>query len=178
MCESIATTNRDLKVQIEDKAFREDLFYRLNVVPILLPALRERKEDIPHLVEYFIKKYNSKNFKKIKGASTSAIKALQDYDWPGNVRELENMIQRAVVFSAKPTLQKDHFHFETPSEDCKSDHVVPTGLSLEEHERNAILTQLKKQNGSRQKTAEILKISTRTLRNKLNQYRDEGFEFE
>lgn len=102
----IATTNRDLETAIRENQFRMDLFYRLNVIPVYLPALRERKEDIPLLVNHFVQKFNRKNNKEIKSLSPSAMTAIMQYEWPGNVRELENIIERAVVLSSGDRLDE------------------------------------------------------------------------
>ena len=95
----LAATNKDLQKEVEEKRFREDLFYRLNVINLRIPSLRERKDDIPLLAMHFLKTYSDKNAKKIEGFSEDALLALTSYDWPGNVRELENAIERAVVFT-------------------------------------------------------------------------------
>ncbi|MFQ5750351.1 MAG: sigma-54-dependent transcriptional regulator, partial [bacterium] len=107
----IATTNRDLREEMERGNFREDLFYRLNVVPIILPALKERKEDIPLLVDFFVEKYCKENNRIIKRVDEQVIKQLLQYDWPGNVRELENTIERAVVLSRDSVVQPKHLYF-------------------------------------------------------------------
>ena len=101
----IAATNRNLKMAIEKKEFREDLYYRLNVFPIISPPLRERKEDIPVLVKHFLQKYEGKMGKKINDISPKVIDALMKYDWPGNIRELENLVERAMIISPGNTLE-------------------------------------------------------------------------
>lgn len=103
----IAATNADLRQMVEDGRFREDLYYRLNVINIQLPALRDRLEDIPHLAEFFIKKYCEENAKPPYAITSQALKALMDYSWPGNVRELENVIERAVVLSQSDLIDRD-----------------------------------------------------------------------
>jgi len=101
----IASTNRDLNEAVRKGTFREDLFYRLNVFPITIPPLRQRKEDIPLLVEYFVAKFNKKTGKKIESVSKNTLNTLAEYDWPGNVRELESVIERAVITSQGSALQ-------------------------------------------------------------------------
>jgi transcriptional regulator with PAS, ATPase and Fis domain len=100
----IAATNRDLRQMVADGRFQEDLFYRLNVIPIALPPLRERREDIPALVEHFVHKHAQRTGRRIERIDESVLTALQRYDWPGNVRELENTIERAVVLSVGPVM--------------------------------------------------------------------------
>jgi len=167
----IATSNRDLNRLIEQGKFREDLFYRLNVVPIHIPPLRERKEDIPALAQHFLKKYNLENNRQIKGISQKVYEMFLSYFWPGNVRELENYIERAVVTAKGKILTPRDFPKELalgrinlPSEE------IEVGSTIYEAERKLILKTLKAQGGNRSKAAEILGISTRTLRNKLHEY--------
>ena len=109
----IAATNKDLTQQIKKGEFREDLYYRINVVPIVIPPLRERKEDIPLLIEHFIRKYNDENNKKVKGVSPEVLEWMIRYDWPGNVRELENLIERMVALTPNEYIQPPNcpFHF-------------------------------------------------------------------
>jgi DNA-binding NtrC family response regulator len=107
----ISTTNRDLPHEIKEKTFREDLYYRLNVIPVHLPPLRSRKEDLPLLVEHFLQKYNKKNGRVISGVTADAMALLSGYDWPGNVRELENAMERAVVLSTGDVLDGESFRF-------------------------------------------------------------------
>ncbi|HUV30171.1 MAG TPA: sigma-54 dependent transcriptional regulator [Acidobacteriota bacterium] len=167
----IATTNRNLREYIAEARFREDLYYRLNVIPIYLPPLRDRKEDIPVLVEHFIDKYNRENDKGITGLNRMALRLLMKYDWPGNVRELENLLERAVVTTRGEYLTEDDFPPELAI--GRVDAGVP-GLSvpmkLEEGSRYLILKTLEKYNGNKTKAAEALGITTRTIRNKLAEY--------
>ena len=167
----IATSNRDLKKRINDGEFREDLFFRLNVVPIHIAPLRERKEDIPSLAEHFLKKYNEENNCNIQGISPKVYQMFMEYSWPGNVRELENYIERGVVTAKGKTLTPRDF----PKELTFGRVEMPTGeievgSTVYDAERKLILKTLKAQDGNRTKTAEILGISTRTLRNKLHEY--------
>lgn len=167
----IATSNRDLKKRINDGEFREDLFFRLNVVPIHIAPLRERKEDIPSLAEHFLKKYNEENNCNIQGISPKVYQMFMEYSWQGNVRELENYIERAVVTAKGKTLTPRDF----PKELTFGRVEMPTGeievgSTVYDAERKLILKTLKAQDGNRTRTAEILGISTRTLRNKLHEY--------
>jgi DNA-binding NtrC family response regulator len=172
----IATTNKDLKKEVEEGRFREDLFYRLNVVPFYLPSISERIEDIPLLAQYFVKKYAAENGSLIKGISEKAIKMLSKRSWPGNVREIENCIERAVVMCDPSIIMLDESHFFFQNQ-ITTEEPVPlytTAKTLREVEKSLILTTLQENNDNRTKTAEILGISVRTLRNKLNEYRKEG----
>ncbi len=173
----IATTNRDLQKEVEEGRFRADLYYRLHVVPIHMPAIAERKEDVPLLVNHFIKKSCKYNELPEKHASEKALRMLSQRDWPGNVREIENCVERAVVMSMPDvkTLEIEHFALDDafPSE---ADHIqVPADQStLRDIEKSIILRTLRENEENRTKTADILGISVRTLRNKLNEYRTEG----
>jgi two-component system response regulator AtoC len=167
----VATTNRDLKELIDRGKFREDLFYRLNVVPIHIPPLRERKEDIPVLAQHFLKKSNQENNKQIEGISQKVYELFLEYPWPGNVRELENYIERAVVTAQGKILTPRDFSKDLSLGKLQSPSgKIDVGMSIEEAERKLILRTLKAQGGNRTKSAEILGISTRTLRNKLQEY--------
>ncbi|MFH0925112.1 MAG: sigma-54 dependent transcriptional regulator [bacterium] len=171
----IATTNRDLKKAINEGKFREDLYYRLNVIPINLGPLRERLEDISTLVEHFIMKYNQENNKQIKGVSEEGMKALEQYNWPGNIRELENIIERAIVISKEDVLTPKHLFLHgslcTIQKSEYANLSFDVGTSLPEMERQLILKTLEKVEGNRTHAAKILGISIRTLRNKLNEYK-------
>jgi two-component system, NtrC family, response regulator AtoC len=175
----IATTNRDLRKSVESGQFREDLYYRLNVVPIYLPSIAERREDIPLLIHHFTKKFSAENGRPIRGVSEDAMQMLARRDWPGNVREIENCMERAVVMCGLDVelLESSHFHFG----DSLSPAQPQTGeetpaKTLEEAEKNMILKTLQENDDNRTKTAEILGISVRTLRNKLNEYRKQGLD--
>jgi DNA-binding NtrC family response regulator len=167
----IATSNRNLKEYISAGRFREDLFYRLNVIPIYLPPLNERREDVPVLVEHFVDKYNKENKKQVKGLSEAAVRLFMNYHWPGNVRELENLVERAVVTSRQEVLTEDDFPVELaigPMGDDVPSLKVP--MKLEEGSKYLILKTLEKYNGNKTRAAEALGITTRTIRNKLAEY--------
>ena len=167
----VATSNRNLKQYISEGKFREDLFYRLNVIPIHLPALKERREDIPLLVEHFIEKYNAENSKNIKGVEQLALRLLIKYSWPGNVRELENMIERAVVTSRTEYLSDSDFPIELAVGDVGAvEDGLRIPMKLEEGSKYLILKTLEKFNGNKTKAAEALGVSPRTIRNKLAEY--------
>jgi transcriptional regulator with GAF, ATPase, and Fis domain len=173
----ISTTNRDIQKEVEEGRFREDLFYRLNVVPIHLPPLHERREDIPLLIHHFVKQYSKENGIPIKGVSEKAMRMLSQRDWPGNVREIENCIERAVVMCDPSVDVLDVNHFFLQERSASSEAQLPdfsTPMTIRDVEKSLILSTLEKNNNNRTKTAELLGISVRTLRNKLNEYRLEG----
>jgi DNA-binding NtrC family response regulator len=168
----IATSNRNLREYIADGRFREDLFYRLNVIPIHIPPLYERADDIPLLVEHFVEKYSTENRKTIKGVDQKALKLLVGYRWPGNVRELENMIERAIVTTRNDILTDNDFPIELQLggvEALSGGLKIP--MSLEEGNKFLILKTLEKFNGNKTRAAEALGVSARTIRNKLSEYR-------
>ncbi len=168
----VAATNKDLRKAVETETFREDLFYRLSVVPITLPALRERRDDIPLLADYFLKKYNTKRKKNIRAISDRAMNALIEYDWPGNVRELENAIERAIVLAENDTVKPSDLLYyglsvETPS---RPDTDTAEPHRLVDVEKEHIAKALKMFNGHKGKTAKWLGIDRKTLRSKLVRY--------
>ena len=169
----IAATNKDLEKEIREGRFREDLFYRLNVVPVSLPPLRERKEDIPALAGHFLSIYREKNKKELREISGKALDLLVRYDWPGNIRELENCIERAVVMArgeiiAPADLPPQIQALSSEKED--SGVRFPSGISLQEVEKALILKTLEDTGGNRSRAAEILGINRRTLQMKLKEY--------
>ena len=167
----IATTNRNLREAIDEGEFREDLYFRLNVIPIVIPPLRNRKEDISLLIEYFIKKHSSKNRKNVTGMAKDALLMLTDYYWRGNVRELENVIERAVLLCKGNLITQEYLFMEAIVEEIKSS--VKAGVTVREMEKKLIFNTLEQVNGNRTKAAELLGVSIRTLRNKLNEYKNE-----
>jgi len=169
----IATTNRDIEKQIRDGRFREDLFYRLNVVPFCLPPLRDRKDDIPLLAQHFIEKYNRLDGRNVKGLTEEMLELLTQKPWKGNVRELENVIERALLMCKGDLIQKDDLliHDKPDAAEEVKLPFVPT-VSLREMEKKVIFSALDQTDGNRTRAADILGISVRTLRNKLNEYRE------
>lgn len=172
----IAATNRDLEKAMKEGKFREDLYYRLNVVSVVIPPLRERKEDIPALIDHFIKKYGEENSKKISGLTLEARDMLMRYNYPGNVRELENIIERAVVLSKGGTISVSDLpiHMRVPDRAVSMDFRSSEGnlnKTLETIERGLILEALKETGGVQTRAAERLGISERVLRYKLKKYR-------
>lgn len=162
----IATSNRSMTEAIESKIFREDLYYRLNVVPIHLPPLRERIDDIYPLAEHFLKKFCRENHKPIKTFTPKAIQKLQGYHWPGNVRELANIVERTVVLDFDPTIDEEHLYLDPLGKPV----LHKTGMTLHAMEKELILATLENQGHNRTKTSAMLGISVRTLRNKLHEY--------
>ena len=172
----IAATNRDIEKAVKEGAFREDLYYRLNVVSIVIPPLRERKEDVPGLLDFFIKKYNTENKKSITGISAETRDLLMRYGYPGNVRELENIIERAVVLSKKGiiTIADLPIHVRTPASEDELPAETQQGSlneTMETIERSILLEALKASGGVQTRAAEKLGISERVLRYKLKKYK-------
>ena len=170
----IAATNQNLDKKIKDGTFREDLFYRLNIVSINIPPLRERKEDIIPLIEFFIKKYSEENHKKDIEISKEALDRLLKYNYPGNVRELENIIERAVVLSRRNVVSVDDLPFGVKDlvEDERLDDLTSGTLSeqVEALEKKMIYNALKKTNGNQTQAGKLLGLTERNLRYKLNKY--------
>lgn len=168
----LAATNENLEDLVRKGKFREDLFYRLSVVPIHLPSLRERKEDIPYLIEHFIQKYNKRTRKNITGISTAVKKALVDYNWPGNIRELENTIERAVVLSKGSEIELEDLMYHGISTTTSLFHPVRGKYhTLNNVEKEYINTVLLTQQGNKSKTAKILGIDRKTLWAKIKKYK-------
>jgi DNA-binding NtrC family response regulator len=167
----LAATNEDLADAIRKGKFREDLFYRLSVVPIHLPPLRERKEDISLLVDHFLQKYNKRAKKNISGISSRALKAMKEYDWPGNIRELENTIERAVVLARSDGIDMEDLMYHGISAGTTAPGLLPGKLqTLEDMEKEYIKAVLRAQNGNRTRTAEVLGIDRKTLWAKIRKY--------
>lgn len=169
----IATTNRDIENMIEEGSFREDLYYRLNVIPFHLPPLRRRRNDIPLLANYFIEKYNRIDKRSVKELTEEAVQLLIQKQWRGNVRELENVMERAILMCKGDLIDKDGlFITERDRQPENTGGTFMHTISLREMEKKAIFHTLDQTNGNRTHAAEILGISVRTLRNKLNEYRN------
>lgn len=160
----VAATNKDFEKLIEEGKFRPDLYYRLNVFQIEIPPLRERREDIPLLVDHFVRKFSMQMNKKITRVQPSAMYQLQQYPWPGNVRELENAIERAMVVSQEPELRDQDFILKARNGNA------PEGKSLDDIERAHILRVLEECGGNQTRAAEVLDIDRVTLHNKLKKY--------
>jgi len=160
----LSATNKDLKKEVEEKKFREDLFYRLNVFNVDVPPLRERKEDIPLIVGHLIGKYNKILNKKVKKVSAKAMELLLDYNYPGNIRELENIIERSMIMAKDEIVDEKYFNFIN-----KESYIEKKG-TLKEVEKELIIKYLIQNKGNRTKTAEILGISRRSLQNKIKEY--------
>ncbi len=171
----LAATNRDLKREVAEGRFREDLYYRLNVVTIVLPALRERPEDIPLLADHFLRQFCQKNGKQLVGFTREAMAALEGYRWPGNVRELENAVERAVVLGRGPTVGledlpgvKDGPTGGAADGGAGRTLTVPLGTPLEEIERRVIRETLRQTRGDKTLAAQLLGIATRTIYRKID----------
>ena len=169
----VAACNRDLKQMVAEGKFREDLYFRLNVIDIRLPALRERAGDISLLVARFLKEFSEANGGRVTGITPAAMKLLESYAWPGNVRELRNVVEKMVVLSAGGELDvadvPEHMRQQAPS-------FVPATGTLGETEKARILAALKEVGGNRSRAAQVLGISRRTLYRKLDEYAKEGIQ--
>ena len=174
----IATTNRSLKKEVEEGRFREDLYYRLNVFPMVLPPLRERKVDIPELTNHFIIKHKDKKLRgnkvPVKKVSSEAFEVLVNHDWKGNIRELENIVERAILIAEGDTLLPGHMMIDGRMGKQNASSSISAGMSVREMETALILKTLEEVNWNRTKAAKLLNIGVRTLRNKLSEYREEG----
>lgn len=173
----IAATNRDLEKDVAEEKFREDLFYRLNVMPLNVPPLRERQDDIPLLAQHFLKKFSDKNRKALKGFVPLAMNMLVNYDWPGNVRELENAIERAVILATGEhiteaqlplNITEQYDELDIPS--TQKTQILDGTHSLEDIEKEAILAALKASDGNKAEAARRLGVTRKTLHNKLKSY--------
>ncbi len=166
----IAATNKNLAALVKDGQFREDLYWRLNVITLQIPPLRERREDIPNLVQHFINRFSRKNEKEMKGLESKAMEVLLGYDWPGNVRELENVIERSVVLDRDGIIGTDDLpaQIQSASIPAMESVTIPLGTPLEEVERILMEETLKRTKGDKGLASKLLGISTRTLYRKMD----------
>ena len=173
----IAATNQDLEMLVEEKRFRRDLFYRLNVIPIVIPPLRDRRSDIPLLIEHFLTRFNHSKHTEISGLAPDALQMLTEYDWPGNIRELENMIERLVVLKKQGVLSLE----DLPEKICRrslgpeikeqficfSENGINLSREVEQYEKHLIMEALRKANGVTSRAAQLLHLNRTTLVEKL-----------
>jgi two-component system, NtrC family, response regulator AtoC len=167
----LAATNRDLRAALEEGTFREDLYYRLNVVPIDIPPLREHKEDIPDLVNHFLPRFSRENGREFTSITPAALKVLMEYHWPGNVRQLENTIERAVALSSGPAIDAADIHLDSVVSRAASTGsaapFLPEGMTLEQWEDELIREALRRANGNKSLAARLLGLSRNALRYRL-----------
>jgi DNA-binding NtrC family response regulator len=164
----IAATNDDLLQRVQKGSFREDLLYRLNTITLTIPPLRERKEDIPELVDFYLKKYQHKYGKKISSLSSHTLERLKNYAWPGNIRELSHCIERAVILSQNG--QPDFADFCIHTNSLHKNHDSKPTYNLQELEKDAVKKAIREAQGNYSKAAELLGISRKTLYNKISKY--------
>jgi DNA-binding NtrC family response regulator len=172
----IATTNRNLQEEINNRRFREDLYFRLNVIPLHIVPLRERKDDIPLLANHFCQVFCAENEKPLLELTAGAVRELADMDWPGNVRQLQNVIERAVILTTSGRLDEEALGLADEVDSTRSKDSLSPDMTLKEMERELILRKLSHTRGNRTQAALELGISVRTLRNKLNIYAEMGMD--
>ncbi len=171
----ICTSNRDLKEMVKNHQFRSDLYYRINVVPVRIPSLRERTEDIELLSQYFVDMTCEENGQPKKQIAPCALSKIKKWSWPGNIRELQNVIERSVLVCSEMTLKEEHLLIDGFLETRAS--MLQAGMTVQEAEKILILKTLEHTTQNRTQAAKLLGISIRTLRNKLNEYKMEvGYE--
>jgi transcriptional regulator with PAS, ATPase and Fis domain len=172
----IAATNKELEEEVKEGRFRQDLYYRLNIVPIFLPPLRDRREDIPHLVEHFLQKYQQKHGKTVTRVASDVMKRFLDYRWEGNVRELEAIIERSVILTDQDVIALDTLPEKlrkkpyAPSMASIAYTIPEEGISLEQVERSLIESALLKSGWSIKKASELLGITYKTLQYRIQKY--------
>ncbi|MCZ6750293.1 MAG: sigma 54-interacting transcriptional regulator, partial [Acidobacteria bacterium] len=168
----IAATNQEPREALQKGRLRDDLYYRLNVFTVALPLLRERKEDIPHLVRHFIREGNRKHQGSVEGLRPEVLERLQNYSWPGNVRELKNLMERAVILSKGRWIELAHLpaYVRNPADDPGLGITVPPGASAAEAEKELILRTLEKTGNNKAAAARQLGLDVKTIRNKLKSY--------
>lgn len=166
----VAATNKNLEEEVKAGRFREDLYYRLNVVHLKVPSLKERKDDLPLLIDSFIKKFAAENEKEIIGIDSKAKAALLKYDWPGNIRQLQNCIESSVVMSNGKQIKLEDLPLSVSEYTGQEVISIPMGISLEDAEKIIIMQNLSANKGNKSKTADVLGIGRKTLHRKLNEY--------
>lgn len=166
----VAATNKNLEEEVKAGRFREDLYYRLNVVHLKVPSLKERKDDLPLLIDSFIKKFAAENEKEIIGIDSKAKAALLKYDWPGNIRQLQNCIESSVVMSNGKQIKLEDLPLSVSEYTGQEAISIPMGISLEDAEKIIIMQNLSANKGNKSKTADVLGIGRKTLHRKLNEY--------
>ena len=166
----VAATNRNLEDEVKAGKFREDLFYRLQVMPVALPPLRERKGDVPLLAKYYIDKFNREFRKRVRGLSAGATEVLQQYGWPGNVRELRNAIERAMLLVEGDLLEQDHFTTLTRTVAATQFRLPPDGVNLDEVERQLLTQALERANGNQTQAAQLLGINRDQVRYRIEKF--------
>jgi DNA-binding NtrC family response regulator len=165
----IAATNRDLRAALEEGTFREDLYYRLNVVPINLPPLREHKEDLPDLVAHFLARYRKDSGREIHGVTPECLRVLMSFHWPGNVRELENIIERAAAFASGDRIEASDIHLDpAPAKGNAAGGFLPPGMTLDQWEDEIIREALRRSAGNKSQAARLLGLSRNALRYRLS----------
>lgn len=166
----VAATNQDLRAALEQGSFREDLYYRLNVVPISIPPLREHKEDIPYLVDHFIQRFARESGEALTGITSAAQKVLMEFHWPGNVRELENIIERALALSGGPVIDVDDIQLDLSPAKPSTTPIPfpPEGMTLDQFEDEIIMEALRRANGNKSQAARLLGLSRNALRYRLS----------
>jgi DNA-binding NtrC family response regulator len=167
----IAATNQDLRAALEQGAFREDLYYRLNVVPINLPSLRERKDDVDDLAAHFLQRFAEDLGRRVSSISPKALEKLRAYHWPGNVWELENIIQRAMVMAEGEVIEPDDIRLDGAqgSAHKNGDSFLPEGLTLEQYEQELIREAMKRADNNKSQAARLLGLTRNALRYRLGQ---------
>ena len=174
----LAATNVDLRAALENGTFREDLYYRLNVMPINIPSLRERKEDIPELAEHFVVRLSKEMGGRVRSIGPDAIQKLMEYHWPGNVRELENVLERSLLMAERETLKAEDIRLDMSprarSANAQANHFIPDGMTLDEYEESIIREALKRANGNKSQAARLLGLTRNALRYRLSQMGLEG----
>ena len=168
----LAATNVDLRAALEQGTFREDLYYRLNVVPINIPPLRERKQDIPFLASHFVHKLAPDTGCRVESITDAAMEKLMSYHWPGNVRELENVIERSLVMATGTQLDAPDIRLEAaprPRAQSGDAHFLPEGMTLDEYEQDLIREALRRADGNKSQAARLLGLTRNALRYRLTQ---------